>query len=86
MPQRPEEPNAKLRRAVIESAGPAGATLLLARIYECLPLQCPKCGQPMRIIGFVLEPPVIKRVLTHIGEPTTAPEVLPARALQPVLG
>jgi hypothetical protein len=30
-------------------------TLLLALIYECLPLKCPKCGQPMRIIAFVLD-------------------------------
>jgi hypothetical protein len=99
-------PNAKLRRAVTESAGPAGATLqllqeardkmglpdaempsaavgsaaddgpksvlrraaahcwalLLVRIYECLPLRCSKCGEPMRIIAFVLHPPVIVRM------------------------
>ncbi len=85
-------PNARLRRAVTGSAGPAGATLqlleeardrmglndssadadetddkstsalsraaarcwvlLLVRIYECLPLLCPRCGEPMRIIAF----------------------------------
>ena len=124
-------PNAKLRRAVTESAGPAGATLqllqeaqeqmglpgsagvgdqspagaaatgpetdaesrtgigraaarcwalLLARIFECLPLRCERCGTPMRIIAFILEPPVIEKILTHIGEPTTAPALLPARA------
>jgi len=109
-------PNARLRRAVTASAGPAGATvqllqearrqmglgetaavaepavpaaaaepgagvrraaarcwaLLLARIYECLPLRCPKCGAPMRIIAFVLDPPVITRILAHIGDPTGA--------------
>jgi len=109
-------PNARLRGAVIESAGPAGATLqvlqqarekmglpevdpsdtgptsgirrnaarcwalLLARIYECLPLRCPRCGEPMRNIAFILELPVIERVLTHIGEPSAPPSVLPARA------
>ena len=118
-------PNAKLRQAVIQSAGPAGATmqllqearqrmgldeagtdgdpattaadrdkptsalgraaarswaLLLARLFECLPLVCPECGEPMRIIAFVLDPPVIERILTHIGEPVEAPAVLPARA------
>ena len=109
-------PNAKLRRAVIESAGPAGATLqlledarekmglageeatddkpqsaarqvaarcwalLLVRIYECLPMLCPRCGEPMRIIAFVLDPPVIERILDHIGEPTTPPMILPARS------
>ena len=109
-------PNAKLRRAVIESAGPAGATLqlledarekmglageeatddkpqsaarqvaarcwalLLVRIYECLPMLCPRCGEPMRIIAFVLDPPVIERILDHIGEPTAPPMILPARS------
>jgi hypothetical protein len=120
-------PNAKLRRAIIASAGPAAATLLvlqqarqkmalpkaesatsgqtarplsaddrefrtaagriaahcwallLARIFECLPLLCPHCGEPMRIIAFVLEPPVIQRILAHIGEPTEAPMVWLAR-------
>jgi hypothetical protein len=109
-------PNAKLRKAVIETAGPSGATLqllievrekmdldhqdssldqpqgrvrqaaarcwamLLARIYECLPLACPKCGQPMRLIAFIMEPPVVEKILIHIGEPTEPPAVLPARA------
>ena len=54
--------------------------LLLARIYECLPLSCPRCGEPMQIIAFILDPPVIERILTHIGEPATSPVVLPARA------
>jgi len=54
--------------------------LLLARIYECLPLLCPRCGEPMRIIAFILDPPVIERILTHIDEPVTPPAVLPARA------
>ena len=53
--------------------------LLLARIYRCLPLACPRCGEPMRIIAFILDPPVIERILDHIGEPTEAPEVMPAR-------
>lgn len=109
-------PNAKLRKAVIESAGPSGATLqllteardkmdidqqdsaadklrsgvrqaaarcwamLLVRIYECLPLACPQCGQPMRLIAFILEPSVVGKILTHVGEPTEPPAVLPARA------
>ena len=110
-------PNAKLRRAVVETAGPSGATLqllteardkmelseagdqsddnqqgrarklaarcwamLLARIYECLPLTCPKCGQPMRLIAFIMEPVVVEKILSHIGEPTEPPTVLPARA------
>ena len=34
----------------------------------------------MRIIAFVLDPPVIERILDHIGEPTTPPMILPARS------
>ena len=34
----------------------------------------------MRIIAFVLDPPVIERILTHIGEPTEPPAILPARS------
>ena len=34
----------------------------------------------MRIIAFVLDPPVIERILDHIGEPTAPPMILPARS------
>jgi len=54
--------------------------MLLARIYECLPLACPECGKPMQIISFILDRPVIERILDHIGEPTVPPPVSPARA------
>ena len=73
-------PNAQLRKSVIQSAGPAGATLLLVRIYECLPLLCPRCNRPMRILAFIQDPPVIEKILHHIDEPTQPPKVLPARA------
>jgi hypothetical protein len=53
--------------------------LLLARIFECLPLACPRCGEPMRIIAFIVDRSQVERILTHIGEPVEAPEVLPAR-------
>ena len=63
-------------------AGPAGRcwALLLTRIYECLPLRCPHCGTPMRIIAFVLDPPTIERILRHIDQPHEPPAVLPARS------
>jgi hypothetical protein len=31
-------------------------------IYECLPLTCPKCGQPMRLIAFIMEPVVVEKI------------------------
>ena len=53
---------------------------VLARIYECLPLLCPRCGAPMRIIAFVLDRSVVERILRPIGEPTDPPAILPARS------
>ncbi len=40
--------------------------MLLARIYECLPLTCEKCGQPMRLIAFIMEPVVVEKILSHM--------------------
>jgi len=57
--------------------------LLLARIYQILPLRCTLCGSEMRIIAFVTDPLAVKTILAHLGEPTTAPE--PARARGPPL-
>ena len=34
----------------------------------------------MRIIAFVLDPPVIERILGHIGQPSEPPAILPARS------
>ena len=40
---------------------------LLRRILEVDPLQCPRCGEPMRIVAFITEPHVIDRILNHLG-------------------
>ncbi|WXG54263.1 MAG: transposase [Candidatus Sedimenticola sp. (ex Thyasira tokunagai)] len=53
--------------------------MLLARIYEINPLVCPRCGGEMRIIAFITELEPIRRILRHIGEPDSAPEISPAR-------
>lgn len=53
--------------------------LLLARIYEVLPLVCPKCGGDLRIMAFINEGPVIREILGHLGELTSAPRLAPAR-------
>jgi hypothetical protein len=44
--------------------------MLIARIYEALPLLCPRCNQPMKIIAFITEPSSVSRILRHLGEPT----------------
>ena len=34
----------------------------------------------MRLIGFITEPPTVREILAHVGEPTTAPAIAPARS------
>ena len=53
--------------------------VLLARIYEIFPLRCALCGAEMRIIAFITQAPALPSILTHLGEPTSPPEVAPAR-------
>ena len=48
-------------------------------IYEVFPLICTRCGGQMRIIAFITEAIPIKKLLSHIGEPTEPPPVSPAR-------
>jgi hypothetical protein len=106
-------PHARLRAAVVASAGPGEAlaaqlreasarmgldeeaapphpastraeryawALLLARIYEALPLACPRCGEPMRLVAFVTEAMTVRRILAHVGEATEPPALSPSRA------
>ena len=53
--------------------------VLLARIYEVLPLLCPACGGPMRIVSFITDPPGVIAILQHLELPHTPPPISPAR-------
>jgi hypothetical protein len=45
---------------------------LIARIYEVDPLTCTKCGQKIRILGFVTHTAEIHRILSGLGWPLKA--------------
>ena len=54
--------------------------LLLARIYEVLPLRCALCGAQMRIIAFITDAPAGSNPSSPtLASPPAAPEVAPAR-------
>ena len=40
---------------------------LIQKIYEANPLTCPKCQGKMRIIAFIEDEQVIKKILKHLG-------------------
>ena len=39
---------------------------LLRRVYEVDPLTCRQCGYPMRVVAFIQEPAVIRKILAHL--------------------
>jgi hypothetical protein len=39
----------------------------IKKVYEVDPLVCPKCGGEMRVISFIEEEPVIRKILVHLG-------------------
>lgn len=54
--------------------------MLMARIFEFLPLLCPRCSHPMKMVGFIVEPENVRKVLEHLDLPTKAPVPYPPRA------
>ena len=46
---------------------------------EEFPLECPNCGGDIRLIAFITEPGLIRRILKHLGEPLEPPPLAPAR-------
>jgi len=40
---------------------------LIQKIYEVNPLVCPKCAGPMRVIAFIEQADVIRKILEHLG-------------------
>lgn len=73
--QAAQEPQEPLHRRAARYAW----ALLLARIYEIFPLRCPRCDGEMRIIAFINEAMAVREILAHLGAPTCAPRMAPAR-------
>ena len=51
---------------------------LIAKMFEVDPLRCP-CGATMRVVGFILDPVVIRKIIEHRLRPE-------ARAHAPPVG
>jgi hypothetical protein len=51
---------------------------LIRRVYEVDPLVCPKCESEMKVIGFITEPRVIRRIVDYLKKRTQANRGPPA--------
>jgi hypothetical protein len=81
-------PNAKLRKALIETAGPSGATIkLLTEARDKMEIDQPDPSQnkpqgrvrqaaarcwAMRLIAFIMEPPVVEKIWNRYAIPLAA--------------
>jgi len=51
----------------------------MRRVFSIDVLHCTHCGGSAKLIAFITDPPVIRRILSHLGLPTDSPAVAPAR-------
>jgi len=52
---------------------------LLRRVLDVDALACPRCSTPMIILAFLNDPPVVRKILLHLGLPAELPVLAPAR-------
>jgi len=52
---------------------------LLRRSFDVDVLQCPKCQGRLRVVAVITERDAVRRILSHLGEPTEAPPLARAR-------
>ena len=53
---------------------------LMKRVFEIDVLICPHCGGPRKLIAFLTDGLVVRKILNHLGLPTEPPVLAPARA------
>jgi len=52
---------------------------LLMRVFFIQALRCPRCSEAMLVLALISDPPVVAKILRHLGLPTQVPPPAPAR-------
>ena len=85
VPQEPETPAQAVAPAECEAncahhrAVRLSWARLLKRVFNLDLQHCPNCGGELNFIAAILKPPVIEKILTHLGLQARAPPRAPAR-------
>jgi hypothetical protein len=54
---------------------------LIRRVYQVDPLTCPQCGAKMRVVSFITQPKVIRRILEHLKRQPPGTRAPPLQSL-----
>jgi len=54
-------------------------SVLLARVFYLDALLCPKCGGRRKVLAFLTDPEVVRKILLHLGLETAPPALAPVR-------
>ena len=52
----------------------------LRRVFKVDVEKCPHCGDKRVMLAFITDPPVVHKILDHLGLPSEPPLIAPARA------
>jgi hypothetical protein len=52
----------------------------MRRVFSIDVLACAGCGGRLRFLATIEDPPIVTKILTHLGLPTDLPAVTPARS------
>jgi hypothetical protein len=74
-PQQPDD-----GRASVQQSRAAWARLI-KKLYEVDPLTCPRCGQPMKVLAVITDPPQVMKILRHLLKIAKPPPGLDPAAL-----
>ena len=53
---------------------------LLRKVFDVDVLACPECGGRLRLLAFIAEPTVARKILDHLGLDSTGPPTAPRRS------
>jgi len=58
----------------------------MRRVFAIDVLACASCGGRLRFLATIEDPPVVTKILAHLGLPTAGPALIPARPPPPPEG
>jgi hypothetical protein len=66
LPKRPEDESSPERYGAVSARRRQRWAALLKKVWDIDALKCPECGSRMKVISFIEQPSVVRRILEHL--------------------